>query len=226
MQIKTENVDVRVNRRWAIHDVSMHADPGETVALVGSSGSGKTTLLNVLGLLQRVSSGRVLVGGADATGWNDARRRRHWHHHAAFIFQDYGLIEEENIGYNVALARNSVFKLNRKTRAQVEEILGHVDLAGRITERVSTLSGGEKQRVGFARAIMKSADVLLADEPTASLDAGNRAIVNTLLKREAQRGATVIIATHDLDLAANCTRTVELADGAHAVSRPAPSTPA
>lgn len=210
MRVEAEDVDVSANGQRILQGVSVQAGPGESVALIGRSGSGKTTLLNVLGLLQRVSGGRVLVDGVDATAWNDRKRRQHWQRHAAFIFQDYGLIDEESVGYNVALARAVGARLNRKTKSRVEEILERVDLAGRFRDRVSILSGGEKQRVGFARAMLKSADVILADEPTASLDAANRAIVDRLLQRETERGATVIIATHDLDLAVRCVRTVGL----------------
>lgn len=204
MDLQTENVTVRIKDKVVLDNINVHAPAGQILALVGPSGSGKTTLLNVLGQLQHVSSGAVQVGGQDAAKWKDSRRRKFWHDHAAFIFQDYGLIEEESIAYNVALSKVSLFGSIRDKKKAIEQTLEQVGLPGRGADRVSTLSGGEKQRVGFARAIFKAADVILADEPTASLDTRNREIVADMLRKEATRGATVIIATHDLELAATC----------------------
>lgn len=210
MELQVENVSVRIKDKTVLENVSLQASSGRTLALVGASGSGKTTLLNVLGQLQQVSSGTVKVAGRNASQWKDGPRRKFWRDHAAFIFQDYGLIDEENIDYNVALSQLSLFGSNRTKKNAIDQTLEQVGLAGRGGDRVSTLSGGEKQRVGFARAIFKSADVILADEPTASLDATNRRMVTDLLRQEAQRGATVIVATHDLDLAAACDASIEI----------------
>ncbi|HKU31024.1 MAG TPA: ATP-binding cassette domain-containing protein [Arthrobacter sp.] len=210
MEIKAENVTVIIEGKKVLAGQSVHAVPGKTLALVGPSGSGKTTLLNVLGLLLRVDGGSVVVGGQDAARWDDQRRRRFWQKHAAFVFQDYGLIDEETVEYNVALSRLSLLGLQRRHKAGIEEALERVGLTGRGKEKVSTLSGGEKQRVGLARAMFRSADVIFADEPTASLDLDNRNLVTGFLQEEAARGAAVIIATHDEDLMAACDMTLRL----------------
>lgn len=204
MDIKAEDIVVTIDEKNVLAGQDVHAVPGNTLALVGPSGSGKTTLLNVLGLLRRVDGGKVLVGGQDATGWDDRRRRRFWQQHAAFVFQDYGLIDDESVEYNVALSRVSVFGIPRRQREAVEGALDRVGLSGRAGEKVSTLSGGEKQRVGLARAMFRSADVIFADEPTASLDLNNRSLVTGFLQEEARRGATVVIATHDEALMGAC----------------------
>jgi putative ABC transport system ATP-binding protein len=107
--------------------------------------------------------------------------------HAAFVFQDYGLIDDESVAYNVALSKLSLFGSPRKQVAAVEKALERVALGGRALEKCSRLSGGERQRVGLARAIFQRADVILADEPTASLDQGNRELVAGFLKAEATR---------------------------------------
>lgn len=148
--------------------------------------------------------GRVLVGDQDATRWDDRRRRKFWQQHAAFVFQDYGLIDEESVEYNVALSQISLFGLRKRQKSRIEIALDRVGLTGRGGEKVSTLSGGEKQRVGLARAMFKSADVIFADEPTASLDLFNRNLVTGFLQEEAARGATVVIATHDEALMNAC----------------------
>ncbi|MHC6219901.1 ABC transporter ATP-binding protein [Arthrobacter sp. MMS24-S77] len=204
MEISAENVTVTIDAHNVLARQSVSAVPGGTLALTGPSGSGKTTLLNVLGLLRRVNDGKVMVGGQDATHWNDRQRRRFWQQNAAFVFQDYGLIEEESIAVNVALSRLPVFGRRNSQRNGVEKVLERVGLGGRSALKVSTLSGGEKQRVGLARAMFRSADVILADEPTASLDLENRNLVTRFLLEEAARGATVVIATHDETLMSAC----------------------
>ncbi|GAB3566234.1 ABC transporter ATP-binding protein [Arthrobacter alkaliphilus] len=218
MEISAENITITIDGHDVLARQSVSAVPGTTLALTGPSGSGKTTLLNTLGLLRRVNSGRVLVGGNDATHWNDRHRRRFWQQHAAFVFQDYGLIDEESIAVNVALSKLPVFGRLSSQRAGVEKVLERVGLGGRSDHKVSTLSGGEKQRVGLARAMFRSADVILADEPTASLDLENRNLVTGFLLEEAARGATVVIATHDEALIAACDQRVSV--GHAAATRP------
>lgn len=118
MEISAENITVTIDAHNVLVRQSVSAVPGVTLALTGPSGSGKTTLLNVLGLLRRVNDGRVLVGGHDATHWNDSRRRRFWQQSAAFVFQDYGLIDEESVAVNVALSRIPVFGRRHSQRAE------------------------------------------------------------------------------------------------------------
>lgn len=202
MQLHAEGVSVVIDGKPVLKSATAHAEPGRMLVLAGKSGSGKTTLLNVLGLLSRTDAGSVVVGGQDATKWNDARRRRFWRDHVAFVFQDYGLIEEASVEYNVTVGRRGLFGLRQPDRERVDQILSHVLLSGRGKEQTARLSGGEKQRVGLARAMFRGADVVLADEPTASLDRKNRELVINFLIEEARRGATVVVATHDEDLMA------------------------
>jgi putative ABC transport system ATP-binding protein len=204
MELHVKNVGRSVGGRTILHHETACALPGRTLALVGPSGCGKTTLLGILGLLHKPDTGTVLANGTDTFSWKDDRRRRFWQEHAAFVFQDYGLIDDESVAYNVALSRLSLFGSPRKHRTAVEEALERVGLAGRASEKVSRLSGGEKQRASLARAIFRRADVILADEPTASLDQGNRELVAGFLEAEAARGATVVVATHDEDLISRC----------------------
>ncbi|MCT9870511.1 ABC transporter ATP-binding protein [Paenarthrobacter aurescens] len=200
MQLRAEGVSVVIDGKPVLDSVSVQAEPGRMLVLAGKSGSGKTTLLNVLGLLRRVDTGTVLVGDQNATKWNDARRRRFWRDHVAFVFQDYGLIEESSVEYNVTVGRRGILGLRPAQRERVNQVLSHVLLSGRGKEQTARLSGGEKQRVGLARAMFRGADIVLADEPTASLDRKNRELVINFLIEEARRGATVVVATHDEDL--------------------------
>lgn len=210
MEIIADGVGVRVDGHDVLVDARAEVRSGSALALAGPSGSGKTTLLNVLGLLTRPDTGRLTVDGTDATRWNDRRRLAFWRSRAAFVFQDYGLIDEESVLYNVGIARLTAFGAARRARPTVVAALSSVGLAGREGDRVSTLSGGEKQRVGLARAMFRQAEVIFADEPTASLDRANRELVTELLLAEARRGAAVVIATHDERLMSACDAKVEL----------------
>lgn len=210
MQVRAEDVTVEIAGHPIVKVSSVTAEPGKLLVLAGASGSGKTTLLNALGLLRRVDTGMVLVDGKDSTRWRDGRRRRYWRDHVAFVFQDYGLVEEESVSYNVSIGRRRVVGISRADHERVERVLEHVHLAGREREQTSRLSGGEKQRVGLARAMFRQADMVLADEPTASLDRANRELVLGFLREEAERGAAVVVATHDEDVIAAADEVVVL----------------
>lgn len=211
MEIEAEGIVVRRDGRTILSGGSVRIRSGQALALVGPSGSGKTTMLNALGLLIRVDRGRVVVDGKETTQWNDSARRRFWQRHATFVFQDSGLIDEESIAYNILLARLPLFGVRKSDVRAVDAVLERVGLAGRGRDRVSTLSGGEKQRVGLARAMLRRADVVFADEPTASLDRNNREQVTRFLLGEAARGATVVIATHDDTLMDSCDAVLDVA---------------
>ncbi|WP_281965479.1 ABC transporter ATP-binding protein [Serinicoccus marinus] len=198
MKLSADSVAMSVGGHVALREVSILASPGEILALAGPSGSGKTTALHVMGLLLRPSTGTMLVDGDDAGGWSSRRRLRFWRDSATFVFQDYGLIHEDTVQANVEIALLGYPRRDRAQRAC--RALGRVGLEGRETERVAALSGGEKQRVSLARAIAKESAVVFADEPTASLDQENRLMVHELLRLQSERGATVVVATHDEQL--------------------------
>lgn len=207
MLLTGEKLGVKIRDRVLFENVSVSVDSGASLAIVGPSGSGKTTLLNCLGLIQRPSEGCIVIDGRNYR--NRAKRDvlRFWKTSAAFIYQDSGVIDEESVLYNVTLKRAMPFDRND---AGVGEALSKVGLSGREKEKASVLSGGEKQRLGLARAIYKKASILFADEPTASLDERSRSLVRNLLLERAEAGAIVIIATHDLDLAKSCSSTLDL----------------
>lgn len=196
--ITGKNLAFRIKEHTIFEQVSLQCDPGTLTALTGPSGCGKTSLLNVLGLLAPASSGEVYIDEVPTSGWKDKQRSQFWQQRAAFIYQDYGIIDDETVAYNVTLRPQA------KTRGDVKAVLAQVGLQDRITEIASVLSGGEKQRLGVARAIFKQADVLFADEPTASLDEDNRRLIMELLRQRADTGVTVIIATHDQELIDFC----------------------
>jgi len=204
MNVVADHVSVVIDRRTIVDDATLTCSRGTMTALVGPSGSGKTTLLHCLGLLQAPTSGRVLLDEVDTTAWGEARRRRFWADHGAFVLQDYGIIEDESVAFNVTLRRSILRRRVLGDQARLAEALLRTGLRDRSDEPATHLSGGEKQRLAVARAIYKRAGVIFVDEPTASLDAANRHLVIELLRARAEDGCTVIVSTHDDDVIGAC----------------------
>ena len=202
--IECDNLTVRIAGRTIFEHVDLHISEGGMVALTGPSGCGKTTLLHTLGLLQEADGGRLMIDRENVTHTTARRRRRFWHDTASFILQDYGIMDEESVAFNVSMQLGPFGQRAGGDRKQIREALRATGLAKRTQEPASHLSGGEKQRLGIARAIYKNASVIFADEPTASLDAHNRQIVIDLLRHRADQGAIVVLATHDPILVSAC----------------------
>lgn len=205
--ITAKGIDYSVNGRQILSGLSAQCRLGEMTALTGVSGSGKTTLIGILGLLISPTNGIVEIDGISR--WTARSRRKFWEQKAAFIYQDYGLIDEEEVAYNVTLRRH----LSKEEQGKLASVLTKVGLMGRGKDIVATLSGGEKQRVGIARALYKKATYIFADEPTASLDEGNRKKVYELLRKACADGACVVVSTHDQDLVRRCDAVVRLKKG-------------
>jgi putative ABC transport system ATP-binding protein len=206
-------------RRALLADVSLVAEPGRIMAVTGSSGSGKTTLLSVLGGLLRPDQGEVAYGdGPVGTRTGEPRAG------TAFVLQTYGLVPsltaEENVAIALRSRRGSPSQAAVTAVAALERV-GVADLAERL---VTELSGGQLQRVAVARALAVEADVLLADEPTSELDERNRDLVVAELRVEADRGAVVVLATHDPEVSEMCDDEVHVVDGRVAES-PVPTVP-
>jgi len=204
MLIEAQGVSVTLGGRPVLDNETVRCTPGIMTALVGPSGCGKTTLLHCLGLLLLVDQGRILLDGDDVTGYGAAARRRFWRDYAAFILQDYGIMDEEPVAFNVTMQASILGGGVRGNRERLAQVLEQTGLQGREDELASHLSGGEKQRLALARAIYKDAAVLFVDEPTASLDAANRRKVIELFADFAARGRTVIVATHDSEMINAC----------------------
>lgn len=192
---------------------------GEFVAIMGASGSGKSTLLHILGALDTPDKGRVLFEDRDIFAGPATRRDRIRNQSFGFVFQFYHLLPELNVMENVllpAMVGHSVAGwVSRKAavRACATEVLGQVGLLERLDHRPNELSGGERQRVAIARALINRPRVLLADEPTGNLDTATGREILTLLKRLNEEGQTVVMVTHDAEVAAAAHRIVTLVDG-------------
>lgn len=199
----------------ALQPVTSIIDRGERVAVVGPSGSGKSTLLQVLGLLARPSGGTYLLDGRDVGAMSedelsDVRGTRF-----GFVFQSFHLMEHRDVAANVQLPLrySPTSHTDEQRSALVAEALERVGLSHRIHHRCNQLSGGESQRVAIARALVTAPAVILADEPTGNLDSRNSAQIVELLLRAGETGATLVVITHDRDVADRFDRQLTIHDG-------------
>ena len=197
----------------AVRGVSLDIARGEYVAIVGPSGCGKSTLLNLIGAIDRPSGGAISVGGRDLASLGDAEATAFRLRTVGFVFQRFYLMPmlgaAENVELPMAEARVPTAERERRAR----ELLGYVGLGDRARHRPPQLSGGEQQRVAIARALANQPPLLLADEPTGELDARTGAEIIALFRRVHADGTTLVIVTHDEELAATARRVVHMRDG-------------
>lgn len=212
--ITASNIHKSFGDLEVLRGAGISVSQGEVVALVGASGAGKTTLLQIVGTLMRPDRGSVLYDGADVYAMSDAELSRFRNRHIGFVFQLHRLLPEFTLAENVAIPALIGGASRTDALKRAMELLDYLGLAARASHKPSQLSGGEAQRGAVARALVNRPSVVLADEPSGSLDSHNRAELHRLffdLRRD--MGATFLIVTHDESLAAECDRTVRMADG-------------
>jgi putative ABC transport system ATP-binding protein len=198
---------------FALRGVDVDIEAGERVAVVGPSGSGKTTMLTILGTLERPSSGSVRVAGRDVVGASDGELAGLRAHEIGFVFQTFHLQDPLTALDNVASGMLYTGAPLKQRRAAAQQALERVGLGHRLTHRPPQLSGGERQRVAIARAVAKRPVIVLADEPTGNLDSHSGRDVLALLHELAADGATLVLITHDSQIAATFPRQLQMRDG-------------
>lgn len=201
--IELNNVNKKYGDKVLFSNYNLHIAKGEIVVISGESGSGKTTLLNMIGALERIDSGQITVEGIDIM-----RRRNqlsYYRNTVGFLFQNFVLLEEKTVYQNL----NMIRKGNRST-ISIQEALEKVGMSDFVNAKVYTLSGGEQQRIALARLMVKKCDLILADEPTGSLDEKNAKKVMSILKQMNEKGTTIILVTHSEELKQQGGRVIEL----------------
>ena len=193
------------NERKIFENFSFTISKGDMVAIMGKSGSGKTTLLNIIGGLESIDKGTYLFNGKDVSKFNEKELLQFRRKNISFIFQNFALINEYSVMDNILLPLKYRYgNIDNEKLASARELLDKLDIGYVCDQKIDNLSGGEKQRIAIARSLISNTNVILADEPTGALDEKSSYMIMELFKQMKNIGKTIIIVTHDIDVAKKC----------------------
>lgn len=208
--MRLENICQDFNENRVINNINFSINDGEMIAIMGKSGKGKTTLLNIMGLISKPSQGNLYLFNKKNVEINSKEAMMLRRHKIGYLFQNYGLVEDETVKWNLNIALEYK-KLSKNQREQkIIEALKILHLEKLIEKPVYKLSGGEQQRVAMLKLYLQESQLILADEPTGSLDEGNRDIIIQMLKDLNKEGKTIVIVTHDNYIAQTCSRVINI----------------
>lgn len=208
--ISLKNIHKKFGDHIIFEDYNLEIEKGEFVSIMGKSGQGKTTLLNIIGLLEKPDSGDIEICGVKNPKFDSRNGMILLRKHISYLFQNYGLIDTETVAYNLGLVLKFSGYSKSEANEKISETLEKVGLRGFEKKKIYQLSGGEQQRVAIAKIFLKSSEIVLADEPTGSLDAENETAIMNMIKELNQQGHTVVVVTHSKAVMNFATRHIEL----------------
>lgn len=208
--IELINISKAFKRNTVIDNISLSVEKGEMVSITGTSGKGKTTLLNMIGLISKPSSGTIKINGKSIKNINSKSAMLMRRNAIGYLFQNYGLVDDESVLWNLKLALTYKKIKSGKKIKSIDDLLRKFDMLSLKNKKVYQLSGGEQQRIAIIRLILQDCDIILADEPTGSLDIQNRDMVLSYLRELNKLGKTVVIVTHDMEVANQCSRIINI----------------
>ncbi|AJA48560.1 macrolide export ATP-binding/permease protein MacB [Clostridium pasteurianum DSM 525 = ATCC 6013] len=201
--IEIKNLNKKFDEKIVFSDFNLTIENGDFIIFSGPSGCGKTTLLNMIGAIEKIDNGKIIVDGIDIK--NKKNHLNYYRTKIGFLFQNFALVDNKTVKENLKLIRKDC-----KTNLSIEDALSIIGLEDKLNKKIYTLSGGEQQRVALARLMLKKCDVILADEPTGSLDKKNAEAVLDILKQLNKQGKTIILVTHDENIKKQGNKVVNL----------------
>ena len=208
--VEINNLTKKYEKKTILRDISLTVEEGEFVCIHGKSGCGKSTLLNIIGLIEKYDSGSVKLFGNDINRTSIFARQKLIRYKIGYLFQNYALIDDNSVMNNLLIGMKYIKESDKIKKSKISETLKLVGLDGYEKKMIYKLSGGEQQRVAIARVMLKPSELILADEPTGSLDPENRDIVMDLLKKLNNEGKTILLVSHDVNVVKSADRVVEL----------------
>ena len=210
MIIQLKNINKSYSNKYLFNNLDFSIKKGEMVAITGPSGVGKSTLLNIIGLIDKPDSGEVIICNNKNPYNKEKLKLKLFRDNIGYLFQNYALVDNYTVSKNLDIALEYV--KNKDKKRLKEKALERVGLLDKLNNKVFELSGGEQQRVALARLMLKEKDIILADEPTGSLDEDNRDIILKLLKQLYNEGKTIVLVTHDKAVANICDREINITE--------------
>ncbi|MBS5114254.1 MAG: putative bacteriocin export ABC transporter [Erysipelotrichaceae bacterium] len=208
--VKIENLNKQFGEHIIFENFNLSVNEGEMMAIMGPSGCGKSTLLNIIGLIETFEAGEYTLFEKKNVKVNTDESAILIRNHINYLFQNFALIDEDSVEENLMIALRYVKLTKEEKKKKIEEVLEKLNMEKYLKAKINELSGGQQQRIAIARVMLKPCDLILADEPTGSLDEDNKLMIMSLLKELNEQGKTIIIVTHDPEVGNMCQRVINL----------------